>query len=161
MVDTVAEYWSRDEENFSYGSLQELLGTHDDIEAGDTVYHGEGIAHDPAEWVGADDVTEQLSCRAYDACGEFAEDYPEVSREAKAELDELLAAWVRKHCTPTFYAIKNVREYEVTAEDIAEANGTTNTTTGATTVSLETPLDKDPPAAADSASGRTESEVAG
>jgi hypothetical protein len=119
MADTSDEYWSRDEEHFSYETLGELLDCNDDLEVGDTVYTGNGITPDPAEWVDADDVIEQLACRAYDESGEFAEDYPEVSEEAKAELDELLAAWARKHCTPTFYLINNVREYEITAEDLA------------------------------------------
>ena len=119
MADTADEYWARDEEHFSYGSLGELLDCNDDLQVGDTVYTGNGITPNPAEWVDADDVIEQLACRAYDEGGEFAEDYPEVSKEAKAELHELLAAWARKHCTPTFYLIKNVREYEITAEDLA------------------------------------------
>lgn len=118
MGDTTDEYWSRDEENFSYANLGELLDSHDDLEIGDTVYVGRGETPDPGEWVSADDVIEQLACRAYDECREYAEDYPDVSKEAKAELDGLLAAWAHKHCAPSFYKIKSVREYQVTAEDL-------------------------------------------
>ena len=116
------ECWSRDEEHFSYETLGELLDCNDDLQVGDTVYTGNGVTPDPAEWVDADDVIEQLACRAYDECGEFAETYPEVSKEATAELQTLLETWARKYCTPTWYMVKNVREHEITFEDIeAEA----------------------------------------
>lgn len=151
MTDTTGEYWSHDGERFSYDTLGELLDCNE-LQVGDTVYTGDGVRPDPAEWVDDDDVIEQLSCRAYDECGEIAEDYPEVSKEAKAELEALLGAWARKYCTPTWYMIKDVREYEITAEDLAE----TDTSTGPTAVSLGSPLDKDQPTAADSAVGRTD-----
>jgi hypothetical protein len=116
------EYWSRDEENYSYDSLDELLATHDDLVEGDTVYVGKGDTPDPGSWVDADDILENLSCRAGDDCGEFADDYPDVTKEAKEELQTLLEAWARKYCTPTFYMIKEQREYEITAEDVANAH---------------------------------------
>ena len=122
MGETVTTYWSRDEENYSCDSLQELLSTHDDLEDGDVVYFGEGNPPDPGMWICAEDVIEQLACRADDECGEFAEDYPDVSPDAQKELDDLLETWARKHCQPTFYVIRNAKEYVITAEDIAEAN---------------------------------------
>jgi hypothetical protein len=155
MADATDECWSRDEEQFSYDTLGELLDNHDDLDVGDTVYTGVAETPDPAEWVDADDIIEQLACRAGDDCGEFADDYPDVSKEAKLELQRLLESWARKHCTPTWYMVKNVREHEITAEDLAEAD----TSTGATIVSLETPLDKEPPAAADSAARRTDGTI--
>jgi hypothetical protein len=42
------------------------------------------------------------------------------TKEAKAELNELLSQWARKHCVPTFYIIKDQREYTIAAEDITE-----------------------------------------
>jgi hypothetical protein len=150
VVDATGEYWSYDGERFSYDTLGELLDCNE-LQVGDTVHTGDGVTPDPAEWVDVEDVIEQLACRAYDECGEIAEDYPNVSDEAKAELKVLLEAWAHKHCTPTWYMIKDVIEYEITADDIAE----TNTSTGPTIVSLESPHDKDPPEAADIASGRT------
>jgi hypothetical protein len=124
VADATDEYWSRDEENFSYESLGELLDSHDDLEIGDVVYVGRRIVPDPGDWTDAEEVLEQLACRAVDDCGEFADDYPEASKEAKAELNALLATWARKHCIPTFYMIKDVREYEITAEDLVEAGPT-------------------------------------
>jgi len=117
------EYWSRDEENYSYDSLDELLATHDDLAEGDTVHFGKGETPDAGSWVDADDIIENLACRAGDDCGEFADDYPDVSKEAKEELQALLEAWARKHCTPTFYMIKDPQPYEITADDIARAHG--------------------------------------
>ena len=116
------EYWSRDGQTFNYDNLGELLDCNDDVQEGDVVHVGIGVTPDPAEWVDADDVIEQLSCRASDGCGEISDDYPDVTKEAKAELQDVLEAWARKHCTPTFYMIEDAREYIVTAEDVAAAN---------------------------------------
>lgn len=112
-------YWSRNEEHYLYESLGELLDDHDDIEAEDTVHYGTAEIPNPTDWVDAEDVIEQLACRAQDECGEWAEDYPDVTVEAKVELTELLETWVVKYCQPTFWTIKDVKTYEVTAEDLA------------------------------------------
>lgn len=115
---TADQRWSRDGESYNYDSLGELLDCNDDTQEGDVVHVGTAVVPDPAQWVDADDIIENLSCRADDTCGEFAEDYPEVSKEAKAELQDVLEAWARKHCTPTFYTIEDDSEYIVTADDV-------------------------------------------
>ncbi len=66
-----------------------------------------------------------LGERAYDDVGEFAEDWPDVPDEARQELDELLSAWISKHCTATFYRVRNVIEYQITAEELAQRTGGT------------------------------------
>lgn len=123
------ECWSRDGENYSYQTLGDLLDSHDDLKPGDTVYVGTPIRPDPTTFIEADDVIATLSDRAYDECGEYAEDFPDVTIEAKAELDALLDEWVHKHCHVTFYSVEDTREYTVTAEDIegvpAETQGAT------------------------------------
>lgn len=118
VADSADERWSRDGQMFNYDTLGELLDSNDDVQEGDIVHVGTANVPDPAEWVDADDILENLACRADDNCGELAEDYPEVSKEAKAELQDVLEAWARKYCTPTFWLIENDREYIITAEDV-------------------------------------------
>lgn len=113
------ECWSDDGSDFRYGTLDELLDCHDDIEPGRVVYVGEPDRPDPADFIDADDVIELLACRGSDIGGEWAEDFPDITPEAKKELDELLAAWVTKHCEVRFYQVVNTREYVVTAEDLS------------------------------------------
>lgn len=116
--------WSADEERFSADSLDELLGEDHGFEVGSIVYFGEAAIPDPATWMDADDVIEQLASRAFDQCGEWADDYPTVSKEAKEELQVLLEQWASKYATPNFYTVKSVKEYELTAEDLKSVEGT-------------------------------------
>lgn len=121
MAGTGDLFWSYDEEHYSHDSLAELI-QEIPIEAGEEVFYAEGEVPDPGAWVDAEDVIELLASRADDeGFGDWAEDYPEVTPEAKAELTELLQTWARKHCQPSFYRIVNARPHLVTAEEIAEA----------------------------------------
>ena len=105
--------------NFCHESLEELLGCAD-VEAGATVYFGEAI-EPRTHWVDADEVIERIGIRAYDEHGEHAEDYPEVSDEAKAELDAFLTQWQATHCRANFWVVTNVQPHTVTAEELADA----------------------------------------
>ena len=116
---TPDETWSADEELFNCDSLGELLDENDDLEVGASVWKGEKFPINTAGYVDADDVIEMLGERAYDDVGEFAEDWPDVPDEARQELDLLLSEWISKHCIATFYRVRNVVEYKLTAEDFA------------------------------------------
>lgn len=114
------ETWSRDDESFHCDSLGELVDTYrDDLEVGQVVYVGEKSPPDPAAFFDADDLIERLNEQAYDAHGECAEDWPEVTKAAKDEFNDFLAAWIAKHCPARFYAVTNIRPYTLTAEDLA------------------------------------------
>ncbi|PVX86431.1 hypothetical protein [Paraburkholderia unamae] len=109
--------WSADLELFNFDSLGELLDS-DDFEVGQTVFFGEKAAVNPTHWVDVDIVLDALCDRAFDQVGEAASDYPDVSQEARDELETVLGAWVAKHAQPTFYAVKKITEYTITQEDI-------------------------------------------
>lgn len=51
----------------------------------------------------ADDVLEIAMQSADDDAGDVAEDFPDVTDEAKAELDKLLSDWVEKRVTCSFW----------------------------------------------------------
>lgn len=68
----------------------------------------------------AGDVIDHMANQAYDYGGEYAEYYPDVSDEAKEELNvqlvALLEAWCQKHeVSPSFYQVSNVKEYPIPA----------------------------------------------
>jgi len=82
-------------------AIDEARGTYGDDQ---TVYVLEGHYPTPEEYMpDADDIIESMSRNADDAAGEFAEDFPSVSDEAKAELNALLKAWARKHVEVKFW----------------------------------------------------------
>lgn len=63
----------------------------------------EGARPDAASFMpDADDIIERMHESASEH-GEAAEEYPDVSDEAKAELDAILTAWARKHAEPRFW----------------------------------------------------------
>lgn len=117
--DTPRQAWSRDEDFFNYSSLGDLLDSHDDLEVGDQVYVGDVVDPDWPAFFDASDLVESLNERAYDTCGECAEDWPQVSDEAKCEFENFMKQWITKHCPVTFYTVANVRPYSITAEDLA------------------------------------------
>ena len=81
------------------------------------VYVGEKRILTTNQFVDAADVIEMMADRA----SEFAEDcddYPDVTDEARAELDGLLHNWIMKHCPPRIWMPENVREYTLTADDL-------------------------------------------
>jgi hypothetical protein len=85
------------------------------------VFFGDVVDVNLKRLCNVDDVLEMMGERAYDECGESAENYPDVTKEAREELDALLMAWMEKHAKPTFYRVVNVRPYTLTAEDLADA----------------------------------------
>lgn len=112
--------WSSDGTDFSHRSLAELIESNDEIEPGRVVHCGHTVMPDPSGWVDADDVCEMLAERAHDNCGsEHTEDFPDVSKEAVAELDAFLSAWITKNCPVTFWGVDGAQQYTVTAEDCA------------------------------------------
>lgn len=80
------------------------------IEEGTDEYNGEpfyirsGTVPDPGKWATGicDWLVDRMIDSAHDDVGEVAEDYG-ASKEAEDALDELLAAWARKHMKPDFW----------------------------------------------------------
>ena len=106
--------------------LAEVLKRNDHLLVGSTVFRGEMRYPDPADYVpDVDDVLIHMQEEAEGSdCGEWVEDYPEPSDEAKAELKALLEpikAWARLHCRPDFGLVENVQEHVLTQEDIDQA----------------------------------------
>jgi hypothetical protein len=117
-VDEKKECWSRDEENFNYLSLNDLLDTYDELKPGDVVFVGDAKIPKVGRLCDADDVCDMIADRAYDIGGDYAEDCADVSPDGKAELNALLDAWIKKHCNLNFWEVVNVRQYEITADDL-------------------------------------------
>ncbi len=112
-------YWSRDGESFTASSLDELLELGDELKPGDVVEFGTA-EYPGTDFIGAGDCIELIGDRASDVGGEWAEDFPHVSDEARAELDAFLEQWQAKHCQPTFYSIVGAQEYTLTEADFAD-----------------------------------------
>jgi hypothetical protein len=118
------ECWSHNEEDFSAKSLGELIDTHE-LQPGATVWAGEAVHPEPSSLFSTDWVIENMGEAAYDIAGEHGgEDYPNVSDEQVAELEALVVGWITKCAPPTFWTVKNVRPYVLTAEDCEDQAST-------------------------------------
>jgi len=118
------ECWSHNEEDFSAQSLSELIDTHE-LQSGATVWVGEAVHPEPSSLFSTDWLIENMGEAAYDIAGEHGgEDYPNVSDEQVAELEALVVGWITKCAPPTFWTVKNVRPYVLTAEDCGDQAST-------------------------------------
>jgi len=115
-METKNECWSHNNEDFNHETLGDLLDLHD-MQPGDTVYVGESVRPEVKDFINTLDVIENMGERAYDIGGEYAEDFPDITKEAEQELESLLIAWAEKHCTINFWTVRNVKPYTLTAED--------------------------------------------
>lgn len=124
--------WSKDEEHYQ-GNLDTVEDAvaegvaEGDLAPGDIITIGENIPHTAADLVRscitADRVIEMLSEYAYDNVGEFAEDWPDISKEDAVKLDEALVAAVAPFIgEPTFWSIGKTVEVEVTLEMFVKAH---------------------------------------
>lgn len=119
-IKSTEEAWSLNGEEYTRDSLAELI-TNEEVEAGATVWRGTARSPDPADYVDAEDVIDAIADRAWQKAGEFAEGYPNVSDEAREQLQAMLESWAREHARPDFFLIEDGKKYTVTAEDVAAA----------------------------------------
>jgi len=118
------ECWSHNEEDFNAQSLSELIDTHE-LQSGAIVWVGEAVHPEPSSLFSTDWLIENMGEAAYDIAGEHGgEDYPNVSDEQVAELEALVVGWITKCAPPTFWTVKNVRPYVLTAEDCEDQAST-------------------------------------
>jgi hypothetical protein len=117
MSTEIKKYWSVDAENYEYDSLGDLLNAND-LTVGDIAYVADAIPVQVSELIDVDDILECLSEHAYEIAGEATEDYPDVSKQAQQQLQDLLEAWVTEHCPPNFYTVARSEQYIITSEDI-------------------------------------------
>lgn len=112
--------WSANEEDYNSDSLAQLLDSHPHLTVGSVVWRGEPCRPGASELFDADDAMEMMRDRACDIAGEHADDYPNVSTEDVAELNSLIIGWIDSKAAPTFYTVKNVQPYTLTATDVGQ-----------------------------------------
>ena len=96
-----------------------FLDQNKELSPGDECQRGVMRYADPAEFVDSDSVINSMADNASSGeLGEWADDFPSVSAEAKQELEDLLDAWARKNCDCSFYRVKNIETFKITHEDL-------------------------------------------
>jgi hypothetical protein len=118
-------FYSTDNEAFNHNSLESLLDYMDGPQVGDVYYEADGVRLPPTaginDWT-VESILEGMDERIYDEIGDSydTQECFDVSDEAKAELRQLLEAWVTKHIDLSRYwrLIGDSRECRLTAEDL-------------------------------------------
>lgn len=117
--------WSTDEENFSLDFCTALDLTLGDIPEGESgvgriMWYGTRLKIDIKNLINVDDLIDMMHDRAYDICGEFAEDFPDVSKESIKKLQNSLNRWCKKYIDINFYSVGDVKEYSITEQDVLD-----------------------------------------
>lgn len=103
-----------------------------DPEPGAKIFVGEAETPSLASMISADDVIDEMACRADDIGGEHAENFPDITLEDKERLELLLVDFFTPLCSVPFYTVKNVKEHVITLADLELA-----------AVAIESDLDND------------------
>ncbi|AMC34766.1 hypothetical protein [Janthinobacterium sp. B9-8] len=111
--------YSLDQEGYSSEPLIDVLqrGESDEL-IGQNYWRGIAVHPNPSSFFDIDRLFEDIGERACDDHGEWAEDFPDVSDEKKAELNAIITEWLDKNIDVTFYAVTNVEELVVTESDL-------------------------------------------
>ena len=121
---TTAELvYSLDGENYRFDDLTELLAELEDggdLGEGKTIHAGTAIRHKASEFFYVDSLVDDMQNRAYDEAGEWAEDFPDISKEQSKELGDLIGAWLDKNVNVNFWTVGDAKEIQITAAMIAE-----------------------------------------
>lgn len=128
MNNTEEIFYSADGETYNHSEIEDAIDElycntlEDETIVGNVIYYGVGIRPEPIKLCDAVDIIDTLGNRAYDWGGEYADDFPNVSKEATDELNELLKGWYNKHLSVNFWKIdtKTIKEYIITEEDVKE-----------------------------------------
>ena len=123
--------YSTCEEDYSYTELEDAIFyilENNELKVGDEIYVWQGEYSKPAASRFSPDVIEHMEERSYDEFGEYAEDWPNVTAEARKELqseiDVLIDKWAEKHnAKPTFYQVKETKELRFVITKAAEYAG--------------------------------------
>lgn len=123
MSDNTEKCYSINEEDYCYGEMHEALTAledNDGLVVGAVFHEGDSHKGRPSHYFDIDRALEDMGERAYDMCGEWAEDFPDVSAAKVKELEKLIADWLDANVAVNFYTVENVRPITVTEEMIAE-----------------------------------------
>jgi hypothetical protein len=116
--DGFPEDWEEDWGEF-LGQLMEYYETEDEEKLiGKEYFEGEFVPVPMRNLVHIKAIIGALNEEAWDSAGEYAGDWPNLSAEDEAELQDVIAEFLAKKHVPTFCDIKNIQKKTITAEDL-------------------------------------------
>jgi hypothetical protein len=83
-------------------------------------YEGDKTYANVRSLIGIDGIIDIMSENAYEIGGEWAEDWPTLSKEEKSELENLIVDFLEKKSPVDFYRVENIVKKTITPGDIEE-----------------------------------------
>jgi len=119
------ELWHNDETALTeHDAIQRAIeyASEDDepLVVGQEIMIGEASDLLLSSLIRAEDIIDTMNERAYYECGEWAEDYPDLSKEEKAELDDLLSSFFKKHAPCNFWTVEKPIKHIMTQTELDE-----------------------------------------
>jgi hypothetical protein len=112
------EYWELDWDTF----LDVLADRKNAADRRDLIgvkyFEGDSIPITTGEVVDIDRLLNGINEDAWEKMGEYAEDYPDLTGEEKAEFKELIVSFLDKKDRRNIFTIENSRMKTITAEDL-------------------------------------------
>ncbi|MDR1904854.1 MAG: hypothetical protein LBQ88_21550 [Treponema sp.] len=87
---------------------------------GKEYFEGYSVKPSVRDFVDVDNIIYSISENAYENYGEYADDWPYLTREAKDKLEDMIVKFLEEKSPVTFYGIKNSAAKKITAEDLEE-----------------------------------------
>jgi hypothetical protein len=115
------EYWVTGREELLDLLMGKLHVKNEQGLIGAEYFEGDQVPVTTGELVDIDTILYFIGDNAYDIMGEHAEDYPNLTKEEKAELKGIIVSFLDKKDPHGFFKIKNVVKKTITAEDLASA----------------------------------------
>jgi hypothetical protein len=95
---------------------RELIGKH--------YFEGDVVTIPTRRLVDIAGIVSQLNETAWEESGEYADEWPDLSREEEKELEDLIVGYLEKKHAPEFYKVVNIVKKTITADDLHEPAGT-------------------------------------
>ena len=114
--------YSTDEESFDIDNVCDVfdeLESNGKLKAGQCYWVADAVKQKPSWYFSVDNLLNNLTESAADnGGGEYAEYFPNVSSDEKAELNKLICDWLDAKVAVTFYNVEHPVEIEITQADI-------------------------------------------
>jgi hypothetical protein len=115
------EYWTTNWEALLEQLADKLQAENKQGLIGAEYFEGGQVPITTDQLVDIDSALNMINEAAWEIMGEYGEDYPNLDEEEKAELKELIVAFLDKKDPHGFFHVENVVKKTITTEDLEDA----------------------------------------
>ncbi len=116
MSEITYDCWSTNGEDYRSYDDGDFLDH--ELKVGDTIYEGVSVKFTFSQFVNAESIIEEIADSAFGEVGEYAEDWPSLSKDDMSELEKIIGNFLDSKCqAPHFWGVENVRERVLTEDD--------------------------------------------